>query len=59
MGSSAFVQFAPINSPTDLLSSSLVSSKILSRYPHCFNFDGVAISSLPTGKYFLVNVSGS
>ena len=59
MGSSAFVQFALINNPTDMLSSSLISSKILSRCPQFFNFDGVATSSLPTGKYFLVYVSGS
>ena len=56
MGSSAFVQFAPINNPLDLLSSSLILSKILSRCPQFFNFDGVATSSLPTGKYFLVYV---
>ena len=59
MGSSAFVQFAPINNPTDMLSSSLISSKILSRCPQFFNFDGVATSSLPTGKYFLVYVCRS
>ena len=59
MGSSAFVQFASINSTTDMLPSSLIFSKFLSRCPHCFNFDGVAKSSLPTGKYFLVCVSGS
>ena len=61
MGSSAFLQFASISNhnPTDMLSSSLISSKILSRCPQFFNFDGVATSSLPTGKYFLVYVSGS
>ena len=35
-----------------MLSSSLILSKILSRCPHCFNFDGVTTSSLPAGKYF-------
>ena len=59
MSSSAFVQFACINSRTDMLSSSLISSKILSRCPHGFNFDGFATSSLLTGKHFLVYVSGS
>ena len=33
--------------------------KTLSRCLHCFNFEGVAISSLPTGKYFLVYKSRS
>ena len=42
-----------------MLSSSLILSKILSRCPHCFNFDGIATSSLPTSKYFLVYTSGS
>ena len=59
MRSNAFVQFAPINNPTDMLSSSLISSKILSRCPQFFNFDGVATSSLPNGKCFLVYASSS
>ena len=58
MASSPFIQFAPINSLTDMLSSSLILSKVLSRCPHCFNF-GVATSSVPNGKYFLVYISGS
>ena len=59
MASSAFIQFAPINSLTDMLSSSMILSKVLSRCLHCFNFDGVATSSVPNGKYFLVYISGS
>ena len=58
-GSSGFVQLVPIRSQTYMLSFSLIFYKILSRCPHCFNFDGVATPSLPTGKYFLVYVSGS
>ena len=42
-----------------MLSSSLILSHVLSRCLHCFNFDGVAASSLSTGKYYLVYVSGS
>ena len=42
-----------------MLSSSLILSQVLSRCPHYFNFDGVAASSLSTGKYYLVYVSES
>ena len=49
IGSSAFIQFDTINNPRDMFSSSLILSNILSRCSHCFNFDGVATSSLPTG----------
>ena len=59
MDSDAFVQFAPIKNPTDILSFSLILFKILSRCSHYFNFDGVATSSLPTGKNFLIYVCGS
>ena len=59
MDSDAFVQFAPIKNPTDILSFSLILFKILLRCSHCFNFDDVATSSLPTGKNFLIYVCGS
>ena len=56
MGSGAFLPFASINNhnPTDMLSPSLILSKILSRCPNFLKFDGVATLSLPTGNYFLV-----
>ena len=58
IGSSAFEQFAPMSSPTDILYSKLSWLSTGSKYFHYFSCPGLVMSSLLTGILSLVNVAG-
>ena len=58
IGSSAFVQFAPMGSPTDIFSSEFSWLTAGSKYFHCFSCPGLVMWSLSTESLSLVNVAG-
>ena len=58
IGSSAFIQFAPMSSPTDTFSSRFSWQTTSSKYFHCFSCPCLVMSSLSTGSSSLMNVVG-